>query len=61
MFERAENFSDTKVRDVLSVILPNGAILSFVNLTQINALVSITAGLVTIGYAVWRWRKDVKK
>jgi len=53
-----ENISGGRLADVLSVVLPNGSVLLAVNLIQVNHLVQLAAGLATLGYAVWRWRRD---
>jgi hypothetical protein len=58
MDERLETFAGGRLGDVLSVVLPNGVILAAVNLTPVNQTITLLAGLVTIGYAVWRWRRD---
>lgn len=58
MVERLEHFTVGRIGDVLSVVLPNGTILAAVNLIPLNHLVQVLAALVTIGYAIWRWRRD---
>ncbi len=49
---------DERSKDCLQVLLPNGAVLAAINLTHINQWVSLFAGLLTVGYAAWRWRRD---
>lgn len=45
-----------EVRDVVGAT----ALLAAINLSQVNVVVSITAGLITIAYTVWRWRRAAK-
>jgi hypothetical protein len=58
MIERLQENLSERLRDCLEVCIPNGLILASVNLLQVNHLVQIVGGLVTVGYAVWRWRRD---
>ncbi len=58
MVERLQHITSARLTDVLSVVLPNATILAAVNLVSVNHLIQLVAGLVTLAYAVWRWRRD---
>ena len=61
MLRWAKELVDDRLKDCLAVVLPNGAVLAAINLSRINTLIQILAGLITIGYAVWRWRRDARE
>jgi hypothetical protein len=58
MVQRLESEWSGRVGDILAVLVPNGTILATVNLIPVNHAIQMLAGIVTIGYAIWRWRRD---
>jgi hypothetical protein len=58
MIERLEIYGRGRWEDILTVCLPNGAVLAAVTIVDVNHLVVLLSGLVTMGYAFWRWRRD---
>jgi len=50
-----------RLRDVVEVWAPNGLVLAFVNLVSIKTCFEIVLISVSIGYTVWRWRRDARK
>lgn len=65
MLDQAQNISDTPpsafLSAFLSVALPNFLTLTVVNIAGLNVAIQIFAGVITIAYTLWRWRKDIKK
>jgi hypothetical protein len=53
-------FSD-RIGDTCKVVLPNGIVLAAVTLARLNQVLTFVSVSITILYAVWRWRKDVRK
>lgn len=47
--------------EISKVVVPNTAVLAYINLANTNHVISIAGGLITIAYALWRWRRDAKK
>ena len=49
------------MRDIIQVGTISGGTLAVVNFTNIKDALSCLLIVVTIGYTVWKWRRDVKK
>ena len=49
------------MKDISLVVLPNGAVLAFINLVDVKTVVEISLLLVSIAYTIWRWWRDAHK
>ncbi len=61
MLECAETFVDHRMADCAKVVGTNAAILGTVRLADASEMIQLLGGVVTIAYAVWRWRRDKRK
>lgn len=58
MIERLEICGRERWEDILTVCVPNATILATVTLVEVSNLVVLLSGLMTMAYAIWRWRRD---
>jgi hypothetical protein len=58
MIERLENLGSERWSDIAAVCLPNATIVAAVHMVELNALLTFLSLAVTIGYTIWRWRRD---
>lgn len=61
MIERTKQLADERMGDILRVILPNGGVLAMVHLVDLATLGQLLLITVSIGYTLWRWRRDARK
>jgi hypothetical protein len=50
-----------RMKDILSVCVPSGTVLAVVNIANLKDALSCVLIGTTIGYTVWKWRRDARK